>query len=132
MSPGTEKRVLQAAMCLTLMLPMYAALTGVVRGPEFLDHNSALTRDLDSHFRYLNGIFLALLACYASTIPQIERMTSRLRLLSMLVITGGLMRALSWALVGAPTKGHRIGLVIELVIVPLMLLWQARLSRRFT
>ncbi|RYY22730.1 MAG: DUF4345 domain-containing protein [Sphingomonadales bacterium] len=118
-------------MSLTLMLPMYAALTGVVRGPEFLDHNSALTRDLDSHFRYLNGIFLALLACYASCIPAIERMGSRLRLLSLLVITGGLMRALSWGLVGAPSFGHKIGLGIELVIVPLALLWQARLARRF-
>lgn len=132
MSPHREKQLLQAVMSITLALPLFAAFSGAVSGPGFLDHDSVPTRDLDSHFRYLNGIFLAMLCCYASCIPGIERNGARLRLLSILVITGGLMRALSWGIVGAPTLGHKIGLGIELGVVPLVVLWQARLARRFT
>jgi uncharacterized protein DUF4345 len=131
-SPTGEKRLLQAVLAVTLILPFTAALSGVLRGPEFLDHHNALSRDLDSHFRYLNGIFLGLLCWYAASIPGIERHGARLRLLSSLVIAGGVMRALSWGLVGAPGLGHRIGLGIELGVVPLVLLWQARLARRFS
>ena len=132
MSPIAEKRLLQAVLAVTLILPFTAAIAGVIRGPEFLDHHSALSRDLDSHFRYINGLFLAMLCWYAASIPGIERHGARLRLLSSLVLTGGLMRAFSWGLVGAPMLGHKIGLGIELGIVPLVLLWQARLARRFS
>jgi hypothetical protein len=132
MSPVAEKRLLQAVLAITLILPFAAAISGVVRGPEFLDHDGPLARDLDSHFRYLDGIFLAMLCWYAASIPNIERHGARLRLLSSLVVTGGAMRALSWGLVGAPTLGHKIGLAIELGIVPIVLLWQARLARRFS
>lgn len=131
MSPVAEKRLLQAVLAVTLILPFTAAIAGVVRGPEFLDQDSALSRDLGSHFRYLNGIFLGVLCWYAASIPGIERHGARLRLLSSLVILGGLMRAWSWGLAGAPGLGHQIGLGIELGIVPIVLLWQARLARRF-
>ena len=47
-----------------------------------------------------------------------------------MVIMGGLARALSWFMVGAPNVGHRFGLVMELVVVPLLMLWQARVARR--
>ena len=130
MSPTAEKRLLQAAMAVTLALPLFAAISGVVRGPAFLDHFNLLTNDLDSHFRYLNGIFLALLCWYAACIPHIERTGPWLRILSTLVVTGGAMRALSWITVGPPSLGHKIGLVIELGIVPLVVLWQKRVARR--
>jgi hypothetical protein len=46
------------------------------------------------------------------------------------VIAGGMARALSWAMVGAPSTGHRLGLAMELGVVPLLMLWQARVARR--
>jgi hypothetical protein len=63
--------------------------------------------------------------------PGIERKGSRLRLLATMVILGGAFRYCP-RLVGMPSLGHRIGLGIELIEVPLILLWQARLARRFT
>ncbi|HEX8300231.1 DUF4345 domain-containing protein [Sphingomonas sp.] len=132
MSPVIEKRLLQALLAVAMVLPITAAVSGIVYGPEFLDRHGALARDLDSHFRYINGLFFGILCWYASCIPAIERHGPRLRLLGSLVIFGGLMRALSWGLVGPPSLGHKIGLGIELVIVPIVLLWQARLARRFT
>ena len=47
----------------------------------------------------------------------------------MLVVAGGLARLLSWVTVGAPSAGHRLGLMMELGVVPLLMLWQARIAR---
>ncbi|WP_294288272.1 DUF4345 domain-containing protein [uncultured Sphingomonas sp.] len=131
MSPAAEKRALQIAVALVLILPFTAAIAGVVGGPTFLGRPPVVTTDLDSHFRYVSGIFLAMLLAYASCIPGIEGKTERLRLLGFLTVVGGLARAWSLVSVGVPSIGHQIGLVIELGIAPAILLWQARVACRF-
>lgn len=130
MSPRAEKRALQAAMALTLALPLSAATAGVVRGPGFLGHPPVIPADLDSHFRYVSGLFLGLLLLFAASIPHVERHGARLRMLGAMVMLGGVARLASLALVGVPSLGHRIGLGIELIEMPLLLLWQARVARR--
>ena len=130
MSPAAEKSLLQAVMALTLLLPLTAAIAGVTGGPHFLGHPPVIPTDLDSHFRYISGLFLGMLLLFASCIPGIERKGARLRLLAVMVIIGGVFRLLSLFLVGMPSLGHRIGLGIELIEVPLILLWQARVARR--
>jgi hypothetical protein len=52
-------------------------------------------------------------------------------MLGAFVIAGGLARALSLVEIGAPSFGHRFGLAMELGVVPLLLLWQARVARRY-
>jgi hypothetical protein len=131
-SPAAEKRLLQTVMALTLLLPLTAAIVGVTGGPRFLGHPPVIPTDLDSHFRYISGLFLGMLLLFASCIPAVERKGSRLRLLATMVIIGGAFRLLSLFLVGMPSLGHRIGLGIELIEVPLIVLWQARVARRFT
>jgi hypothetical protein len=130
--PAVERRCLQAAMVLTLLLPLGAALDGVVGGPGFLGRPPRVPADLDSHFRYLSGLFLGMLLLFAGCIPAVERRGPVLRMLGFMVVLGGLARAASWAMVGAPSLGHRVGLGIELVLLPLLLVWQARVARRCT
>ena len=131
MSPIAEKRALQAAMCIVLLLPASAVIPSLIGGPRFLGHPPVIPTDLDSHFRYVSGIFLGVLVGIASCIPAIERHSARLRLLGGIVVVGGLCRLLSLATVGVPSFGHQLGLVAELGVVPLVMLWQARLARRF-
>lgn len=131
MSPIAEKRALQAAVALVLVLPFTAAVAGVVGGPVFLGRPPVVPTDLDSHFRYVSGLFLAMLLAYVSCIPRIERKTDRLRLLGFLTVIGGLARLASLLTVGVPSIGHQVGLVIELGIAPTILVWQARVARRF-
>ncbi|UYY57946.1 DUF4345 domain-containing protein [Sphingomonas sp. S2-65] len=130
MSARAEKRLLQAVMAITLLLPLSAALAGVAGGPRFLGHPPVIPTDLDSHFRYVSGLFLGMLLLFASCIPHVERKGPRLRLLGAMVMLGGAARLLSLVVVGVPSVGHRIGLGIELIEVPLLLLWQARIARR--
>lgn len=132
MTPLAEKRALQIVMALTLLLPLSAALAGVAQGPHFLGHPPVIPTDLDSHFRYISGLFLGLLLLFASCIPGVERKGSQLRMLGFMVFLGGLFRLYSLLTIGLPSLGHRIGLGIELVELPLLLLWQVRVARRLS
>jgi len=123
-----ERNLLQATVTVACLIPILTGLDGVLRGAAMF-RLAAVPPDLDSHFRYLSGIFLMLGFAFASTIPAIERRGSRFRLLGAMVVMGGLARALSWSMVGAPGVGHRLGLAMELIVVPLLMLWQARVAR---
>ena len=131
MSPAIERRLLQGTVALAALIPLTTAGTAIFRGAAWLQHGP-VSADLDSHFRYLSGIFLVLGLGFAACIPRIEAMGPRFRLLGAMVVAGGLARALSWAEIGAPGRGHRFGLVMELGVVPLLMLWQWRVERRAT
>ena len=124
-----ERRALQAAVSIACLVPILTGLDGVLRGVAMF-RLATVPPDLDSHFRYLSGIFLMMGLAFVSTIPAIESRGARFRLLGAMVVMGGLARALSWAAVGTPGIGHRLGLGMELIVVPLLMLWQARVARR--
>jgi hypothetical protein len=100
-----------------------------MHGPEFLrGTGNDVPADLDSHFRYLSGLLLAIGLAFATCIPDIERKTERFRLLAFLVFVGGLGRLHSLWSIGLPGGGHVFGLGMELVALPLLVLWQARVA----
>ena len=131
MTPAIEKRLLQVVLLLVLLVPLSGSLDGIAKGPPWLDHG-AHGRDLDSHFRYLSGLLLAMTLLFASCVPAIERKGARMRMLAVLPIIGGLSRLLSLVVIGPPRTTHIVALCIELGVVPLLVLWQARVARRFT
>lgn len=124
-----ERRVLQMVVALACLVPLTMGAKSVVSGPGFLGHPPVIPRDLDSHFRYVSGIFLAVGIAFASCVPRIEMKGERFRLLGWLVVAGGLSRLVSLVAVGAPSSGHMLGLVMELGVVPLLMLWQVRVAR---
>ncbi|WP_230768978.1 DUF4345 domain-containing protein [Sphingomonas sp. Leaf4] len=128
MSPRCERTLLQAVVALTCLLPLVAGSLGMVRGATWVQ--SAPTVDLDSHFRYLSGLLVGIAAGFLSCIPGIERKSGRIRLLGAIVILGGLGRLAGLGEMGLPSIGHRIGLGVELVVVPLVLAWQTRIMHR--
>ena len=132
MIPATEKRLLQVATGIACLVPLAMGAASIVVGPSILSGiEDPPIRDLDSHFRYLSGIFFMLGIAFASCVPGIEIKTARFRLLGAMVVMGGLARLWSAAEYGLPSDGHRFGLVMELGVVPLLMLWQARVARRF-
>ncbi|HEX9964003.1 MAG TPA: DUF4345 domain-containing protein [Allosphingosinicella sp.] len=124
-----ERRLLQLAIAMGCIVPFLAGGSGILKGPAFL-HGVAgpVAADLDSHFRYLSGLLFAIGLAFASCIPGIERKSARFRLLALLVFVGGLARLISYASIGMPGRGHVFGLAMELVAVPLLVLWQARIA----
>jgi hypothetical protein len=123
-----ETRMLQATVGVLAVVPVAAGLAGIVQGPRFLGAEAPWPADLDSHFRFLSGTFLALGLAWYSCIPDIARKTGRFRLLALLTFAGGLARLVSLGLAGALSAGHLYGLGAELVVVPVLVLWQARIA----
>jgi hypothetical protein len=127
-----ERRVLQLVVAAACLVPLTTGGSSILRGVTFLKgvpHPPPV--DLDSHYRYLSGIFLALGFAFVSCISAIERKGGRFRLLGAMVVAGGLARAYSWMQIGPPSSGHQLGLVMELGVVPLLMLWQWRFAARF-
>ena len=125
-----EKRLLQAALAIGGAFSLFVATLSVTQGVAAITRDGAANLGLDSHFRYLSGIFLGALIAMYSCIPDVERKGERLRLIGALIVCGGLARLIGVFAMGLPGWGHRYGLVMELVVTPLILLWQARVARR--
>lgn len=125
--PRASRRLLQAVVAALSLVPITVGGTGVLLGPESVGGGGGSV-ELDSHFRYLSGIFLALGLVFLSTVPAIEARTARFRLAAGLVVCGGAGRALSLVAAGVPAAPHLVGLALELVVVPLLALWQSRVA----
>lgn len=128
MTPHRERTLLQAVVALVCIVPFGASLAGILYGAAWLQPGP--TTDLDSHFRYLSGLFLGMGIAFASCVPGIERKSGRFRLLGMMVVLGGVARLISLSMLGTPSVGQRAGLGIELIVVPLLLAWQTRVAAR--
>jgi len=123
-----EKRALQCVVALSSLVPISAGSAGILLGPAFLAGTSGSDRDLDSHFRYLSGLLLALGMAYLFSVRDIERNRSRFLLLGAIVLAGGLSRLYGALASGPPSAGMMFALAMELVVTPAMTLWQCRIS----
>lgn len=129
MSILTEKRLLQTCVLLAGCVPVLAGLAGVVMGPEFV--RMAGDVSADSHFRYLSGLLLAIGLGFWSYVPSIETKTKRFKLLTLIVVMGGMARLISLVSIGVPSKPMLFGLVMELIITPSLCFWQHRISQQY-
>lgn len=126
MTSAISKRLLQCIVSLLGLVPVTVGLYGVIFGPDFLQGTPSV--DLDSHFRYLSGIFLGVGFAFYACVSGIERKTLLFRFAAGVVVLGGLARLASLLLVEVPSAGHLMGLGLELVVVPLLTFWQGRLA----
>jgi hypothetical protein len=125
----TGKRLLQAVVAILALIPVSAGVAGLLFGPAGFASQPSWPTDIDSHFRFLSAIFIAIGGLFYASIPAIERKTTLFRLAALLVFAGGIGRLVSLLTVGAPSAPHLAGLGMELVVVPLLVLWQARIAR---
>ncbi len=120
-----SRRLLQLSLLILSLSPLGFGMMGMIRGAHWLGDGASAS--LDSHFRYLSGIFFGLGLALLSCIPRIEAMTVRFRWIAALVFVGGLARLGGMLADDLPGRGHVIGLGLELVVTPLMVVWQSRL-----
>lgn len=131
MTAEFERRLLQFCTALACLVPISAGTMGVIESAGMLRGVEAPPPiDLDSHYRYLSGLLLGIGIGFAICIPRIEERAPLYRFLGMIVVVGGLARLISLVQYGWPGVGHRFGLAMELVVVPALMLWQARVARR--
>jgi hypothetical protein len=118
-----QKRALQMSITIAALLPVVSGLWGIAHGVLGAPSDSSWA---DNHYRYLSGLLLAIGLGYWSTVPRIEAMGARLRLLTALVVIGGGARLVGLALGDAATAEIWTALAMELLVAPLLCLWQTR------
>jgi Domain of unknown function (DUF4345) len=133
MPPAAERRLLQAAILLACLVPLFAGAAGVIQGPAMVRgvEPGGAPIDLDSHFRYLSGLLLGFGLCFLLCVPTIEKHSALFRAFGLIVVVGGLARLYSAVTLGLPGPGHIFGLFMELGTVPAIVLWQGRVARLF-
>jgi hypothetical protein len=129
MASDRERRLLQQAVGICAVVPVAAGLYGVLFGHALT--GDAVSISADSHFRYLSGLLLAIGLIFWSTIPAIETKTGRFRLLTLVVVLGGLGRLVGLLLTGIPSLFMLGGLLMELVVTPVLCLWQTRIANAY-
>ena len=128
MSPATERRGLQLAVALGGCVPVFAGAAGVLLGPGMTGDGGSAA--LDSHMRYLSGLLLGIGLVFWWLIPRIEKPTPLVPILTLIVFIGGLARLGGIVVHGMPPGAMLFGLAVELVITPLICLWQHRIATR--
>jgi len=123
----TQKRLLQLVIAIAGLIPVSAGMWGGLRGIAMLGYWGDAA--VDSHFRYLSGLLLGVGVAYWSAIPDIERQGARISLLTLTVVTGGFFRAFGMLVDGSPGPVMSGALIVELVVAPLIYLWQLRVAR---
>jgi len=129
LSPLAEKRLFQFVVLVTATVPIGAGATGVWLGPEMIRTGLPSHPDLDSHFRYLSGLLLGSGLAFLWAVARVERRAVTFRVLGFVVIVGGLARLSGVARQGLPGTAHSLALVMELVVVPVLLVWLGRIER---
>jgi hypothetical protein len=124
-----ERRMLQRVVALAGIVPVAAGSYGAVFGAA-LTGDTGMSVAGDSHYRYLSGLLLGIGLLFWSAIPGIERNTGRFQLLTLIVVVGGLARLGGLLITGLPALTMVAALVMELVVTPLICLWQLRVSRQ--
>ncbi len=118
---------LQIVIGICGLVPVAAGLGGAITGLSLVGDDAA-SISADSHFRYLSGLLLAVGLLFWGTIPRIERRGPTVRLLTAIVVAGGLARLGGILMVGVPSPLMLFGLGMELVVTPLICLWQSRIA----
>jgi len=125
---GLERRWLQVVVAIACLVPLGAGTAGMWLGPRMVDSSVVGSPDIDSHFRYLSGLLLGIGVGFISTIPEIERRGNRFRLLTLMVVLGGVGRLMSLLSIGVASPAMDAALVMELVVTPALALWQWRIA----
>ena len=125
-------RLLQVAIGVLALVPILAGLGGMIAGVGMTGDTvvDVAGRATDSQYRYLSGLLFAIGIGFWSTVPDLPRRTARFRLLTALVVAGGLGRLLGVIEHGIPPGAMLFGLGMELVVTPSLCLLQALTSRR--
>jgi hypothetical protein len=124
-----ERKLLQQSVAIVATIPVATGLYGVLFGQALT--GDAVSISAESHFRFMSGLLLGIGLGFWSTLPGIETHTGRFRLLTLLIVIGGLGRLIGLGLTGLPSLFMVGGLAVELVVAPVLCLWQTRVANLY-
>ncbi|MGQ5262007.1 DUF4345 domain-containing protein [Micromonospora sp. ZYX-F-536] len=123
-----SKRGLQVVLAILASVAVASGLYGVLAGPTALPGSGPVDATVDSEYRFTNAFWLVAGMVVWWAIPRVQQATAVLRVALGAAFLGGLARLLAAAVSGWPHPIFLGALGVELVVVPTVLLWQARVA----
>ncbi|SIO20074.1 protein of unknown function [Parasphingorhabdus marina DSM 22363] len=116
------------------LIPLYLGGTGMLFGaaamvPEPELYSLPAINALDSQYRYLAGVYVAVGLMILWSAGDVKGRASLMRFAMLGWFIGGCARGLSWLTVGEPADWQVSGMIVELVVPVVILLWQQRIVR---
>ncbi|MCB1537459.1 MAG: DUF4345 domain-containing protein [Rhodospirillales bacterium] len=130
-----ERRGLQICVALAACFTVWGGLRGALFGMAGISDPAFGMRGavdvVDSHFTYLSGIMLAIGIWFWASVPHIEKHSRRFDVLVSAVFAGGVFRLIRVVEGGITDRDTLISLALEVVVAPLLLLWQRRIAHQY-
>ena len=131
----TSKLALQVIVGILGVIPLIAGGREWLFGPGHIDRLNGtqldFTASLDSEFRFLAAFWLGAGLIIYWIIPRIQKETTVFTVIGSMIFLGGLGRVLSIIEKGWPDQEIRYVMILELVAVPLLIIWQRAVARRY-
>jgi Domain of unknown function (DUF4345) len=131
-----NKKTLQTVLAILGLIPILTGGLDLILGARSLRVvGSWIPLDalsdvvLDSQIRFLAAIWFGVGIILYWVIPSIDRQTKLFRLLMGAIFLGGIGRISSAVLLGIPPVQFIAVIVLELVGVPILVLWQSSISK---
>jgi hypothetical protein len=131
MKTSASRRALQVAIALLALVPLGFGIRGLMVGASVLDTAAPAVAAvaLDNQVRFLSALWFSMGVLLLVALPRIERHALAIRFVGGAVFLGGVGRLISVLVVGSPLARLWASMLVELVLVPLLVVWQARVAR---
>jgi Domain of unknown function (DUF4345) len=124
------KRGLQVVLVIGGLVAITTGLVAIIGGIDTFPGSPSAENPADNEGRFLNGIWVGFGVLILWVVPRVERETTLVRILAAAIFLGGLARLASIIDVGEPADMQYVLMGIELVLGPLVIVWQALVARQ--
>ncbi|MFI5612478.1 DUF4345 domain-containing protein [Amycolatopsis sp. NPDC051903] len=129
MAGAKSRKALLTVLGVLGAIPVASGLTGILGGPDRAPGGAPTTPSVDSEYRFVNTFWTAAGLALWWSLRRPEKRAATTRLVLATAAAGGVPRLISARRTGAPHPVFRAATVLELLVVPLVLLWHALVVR---
>ena len=119
---------LRRALRVLAAVPVLTGLASVLFGSEIVRGHGDSNAAVESELRFYAVFWIGFGIYLSSLAPRIEARGRELRAAAAVLFAGGVARLIGMAVDGRPPADYVVLTVIELVLPPVLVAWQARVA----
>lgn len=108
------QRNFKIAMLILTITPILFCISAITNS-YLSGTTNPIIMDMDSNYRYLGGVYLALLGGFIYIVLHLEKYRTLFRIFLVAMVVGGLARIPGFVIMGWPSKFLQLLFVIELI-----------------
>jgi hypothetical protein len=128
MSGITGVRSLRAVLTVGGAIVVATGIFGLATGAGGIPGDNVASASVESELRFLYVFWIAYGLALIRVAPRAVTETWAVRALALILFVAGVGRAVAWLDVGRPDGLFIALMAVELVVPPLLVVWQARLA----